>query len=265
MARRKKRYGKCHICGNHSKLSFEHVPPRSAFNDHPVFLADINELIGKWNGEIRNIKGKIHQLGAGNYTLCERCNSDTGAWYGNAFADWAYQAFRVLHFTKGKPSLYYQFRIFPLRVLKQIICMFFSANGDSFCDIHPNLVKFVLSREEKHLSPEIRIYTYYNLSGVSRQSGVSGLLNLEKRSHYTFSEIAFFPLGYVMTFESEVPDNRPVDISFFANYRFNDWKDLSFKLPILPVYTYFPGDYRSREQVLSKGNKKPIKGGQTCS
>jgi len=106
MSLKKNKFGHCCICGNYSKLSFEHVPPRSAFNDHPVFVADIKELIGKWDGEIKNIKGKIHQLGSGDYTLCEKCNSDTGAWYGNAFADWAYQAFRVLHFTKGKPSLY---------------------------------------------------------------------------------------------------------------------------------------------------------------
>jgi hypothetical protein len=253
MARRKTIFGNCHICGNHGKLSFEHVPPKSAFNDHPVFVADIKELIGNLNGDLRNIKGKVHQLGAGGYTLCERCNNNTGAWYGNAFADWAYQAFRVLHFTRGEPSLYYQFRIFPLRVLKQIICMFFSTNGDRFREAHKDLVKFVLNRNARGIRPEIRIYAYYNLSGISRQSGVAGLLNLEKRRHHTFSEIAFLPLGYVMTFESEIPDDRPVDISFFAKYAYNDWKEFSFRLPVLPVYSYFPGDYRSKEEFLRHG------------
>ncbi len=255
MARRKKVFGDCHICGIYSKLSFEHVPPRSAFNNHPVFVADAKALIGNWDGELGNIKGKIHQLGSGSYTLCEKCNSDTGAWYGNSFADWVYQAFRILNFTKGKPTLYYQFRIFPLRVIKQIVCMFFSANGSKFRKANPDLEKFVLNREAKYLRPEIRIYTYYNLSGISRQSGVTGVLNLAKRRHHTFSEIAFFPLGYVMTFESEVPDNRPVDISFFANYAFNDWKEFSFQLPVLPIYTYFPGDYRAREELLPSAIK----------
>jgi hypothetical protein len=256
MARKEPRYGNCHICGLYRKLSFEHVPPRSAFNDHPVFVADINKLIGKWNGEIKNLKGKIDQLGAGDYTLCEKCNSDTGGWYGNAFADWAFQAFRVLNFAKGKPSLYYQFRIFPLRVIKQIVCMFFSANGEEFCKAHADLVGFVLNKEKKYIKPEVRIYTYYNLSGISRQSGVAGLLNIEKSKYHIFSEIAFFPLGYVMTFESDVPDNRPIDISFFANYSYYDWKEISFQLPVLPVYTYFPGDYRSRKEVLDTKKKK---------
>lgn len=181
MTRARKKIGTCCICGKEGKLSFEHVPPRSAFNDHPIFVANIKELIGNWDGELRSIKGKVHQLGAGDYTLCEKCNSDTGAWYGNAFADWAYQAFQVLTSARGEPSLYYNFRVFPLRVIKQIVCMFFSSNGPDFRTVHPDLVKFVLDREARHLKPSIRIYTYYNLAPVSRQSGVASLLNVEKR------------------------------------------------------------------------------------
>jgi len=128
--------------------------------------------------------------------------------------------------------------------------MFFSANGPQFRKANSDLVRFVLNKEARYLRPEIRIYIYYNLSGVSRQSGVAGLLNIEKGRHHTFSEIAFFPLGYVMTIESDVPDNRPIDVSFFANYAYNDWKEFSFSLPVLPIYTYFPGDYRSRDEVL---------------
>ena len=153
-------------------------------------------------------------------------------------------------FARGKPTLYYQFRIFPLRVIKQIACIFFSSNGPGFRAVHPDLVKFVLNREARYLKPAIRIYAYYNLSPVSRQSGVASLLNIEKQQGHTFSEIAYLPLGYVMTLESTVPDDRPVDISFFANYRYDEWKEFSFQLPVLPVYTYYPADYRNREEVL---------------
>ncbi len=255
MSRGKKKTGPCCICGEEGKLSFEHVPPRSAFNDHPVFVANIKELIGNWDGELKSVKGKVHQLGAGDYTLCEKCNNDTGAWYGNAFADWAYQAFCVLTFARGEPTLYYQFRIFPLRVIKQIVCMFFSSNGPSFRTAHPDLVKFVLNREARYLQPAISIYTYYNLSPVSRQTGVASLLNIEKQQGHTFSEIAYLPLGYVMSLESKVPDDRPVDISFFANYRYDEWKEFSFRLPVLPIYTYFPADYRNRDEVLATGRE----------
>jgi len=251
MSRKEKKVGVCHICGSSGKLSFEHVPPRAAFNDHPVLVAaDIKDIIGKLDCDFKDIKTITHQRGAGAFTLCEKCNNNTGKWYGKSFADWAFQAFKILEYTKGEPSLYYQFRIFPLRVVKQIICMFFSANGPKFREAHPDLIKFVLNKEDKYIKPEINIYTYYNLGGISRQSGIAGLLNLNKSSRHIFSEIPFFPLGYVMTIESEVPDNRPVDISFFANYAYNDFKKFSIRLPVLPVYTYFPGDYRTREDVL---------------
>jgi hypothetical protein len=72
---------------------------------------------------------------------------------------------------------------------------------------------------------------------------------MEKRQGHTFSEIAYFPFGYLMTFESDVPDDRPVDISFFANYRYDDWKEFSFQVPVLPVYTYFPADFRNRGSI----------------
>ncbi len=31
-----KNYGKCHLCGKQSKLTFEHIPPQKAYNDKRV-------------------------------------------------------------------------------------------------------------------------------------------------------------------------------------------------------------------------------------
>jgi hypothetical protein len=35
---KQKRHGTCHLCGCNGQLSFEHVPPEAAFNDHKVLL-----------------------------------------------------------------------------------------------------------------------------------------------------------------------------------------------------------------------------------
>ena len=44
-------YGRCALCGKEGELTFEHIPPRSAFNSHRTkmytgdqLLADINRM-----------------------------------------------------------------------------------------------------------------------------------------------------------------------------------------------------------------------------
>ena len=61
------------------------------------------------------------------------------------------------------------------------------------------------------------------------------------------SEIAFPPMGYLMTIDSDPPDPRLIDISLFGKYQFSDRRSISLKLPVLPVYTFVPGDYRNRD------------------
>ena len=252
---KKGKEGKCRICGVLEKLSFEHVPPKSAFNKKPVPLAKGFELMQTIKThDYENIKTTISQRGAGSYTLCERCNNTTGRWYGSAYADWTWQGASILKFTDGNPTLYCQYRIFPLRIIKQIICMFFSTNPPEFRDNFPYLEKFVLNPEEKYLNPEIKIFCYYNPSYVARQSGIAHLLNISG-SFKTFSEISYFPFGYLMYLKSESFHKDLLDISFFARYSYNDWKEFSLKIPSYEIYTWYPGDLRGRKEILELTKK----------
>jgi 5-methylcytosine-specific restriction endonuclease McrA len=108
--------GECHLCGLIGKLLFEHVPPKAAFNNRPLVAKEIYQILEK--GSFENTKGHIFQKGAGAYTLCEKCNNQTGKWYGGAYADWTYQGMTILHHTNSVPSLSYPFRIIPLRILR---------------------------------------------------------------------------------------------------------------------------------------------------
>jgi hypothetical protein len=268
---RKSKLGDCRICGIYRELTFEHVPPESAFNNHRVAGKHILELINKDPDHYFDGKRYISQRGAGAYTLCKQCNNDTGAWYGDAFADLAHQSLDILKHVKGQSSLYYPFRIYPLRVIKQIITMFFSVNKDLFRLNHPDLVKFVLNKKERYLSPDIRILVYFTLGPHSRFIGgtslgtmgsvdpdeinrdmLDGMLNQYQRDYpksLYLSEIAFPPLGYVLSFGLEPLDNELVDISFFARYPYDDWTSIQLKLPVNPVHTWYPGDYRSKKEI----------------
>jgi hypothetical protein len=152
------------------------------------------------------------------------------------------------------PSLTYRFNIFPLRVLKQVVCMFFSANGPDFQLAHPDLVRLVLNRDAKFLPPNFRIYAFYALSHRARSAGITGILRIlgGRSVSHLVSEVAFPPFGFVLAIDSEPPDARLCEISSFAEYGYKDWyAGLGMRLPNFAVFTPYPGDYRPREQVLA--------------
>ena len=242
----RRKTGTCHICGSHGELSFEHVPPKSAFNDKPVLIADFDKLIGRPPGQ--EYRGRVQQKGAGAYTLCERCNSVTGKWYVPAFANWCYQAMAILIQSKGKPTLYYYHWLHPLRVIKQVLVMFFSANGVEYSAKHPELVDFVLNRDRKYLPPMYRIFVYYNVEGMMRSTGIIAHWNTRFGRSVVSSELSFPPFGYVQTFGRAPLEPRLFEISHFADYGYYDWEPIELRLPVLPTHSPFAGDYRNLEQ-----------------
>ena len=251
---KKKVFGKCHLCGNETQLSFEHVPPRAAFNSQRTNMArgeQIFKSLGK--ADIENIKTKIYQRGSGDYTLCIKCNNKTGRWYGRAYIDWVYQAAYILKYTSNNPTLKYPYRIFPLQVIKQIICMFFSANGVEFRNQHPSLAAFVLNKERRYIDSKIKILVYYNPTVVSRQTGLSVIIkditNIE-----LISEISYFPFGYVMLFDDSNFFKHLVNISFFSKYEYSSWKEFFMAFPTHEIYTWMPGDFRDKKTVQNQIN-----------
>jgi hypothetical protein len=98
--------GECCICGYIGELTFEHVPPRAAYNDRRVFEAKMENLLGgEWIPGTAVTNGRYLQRGAGRYSLCGKCNNDTGAWYGTPYVDFARQAMVILSRSKGELSL----------------------------------------------------------------------------------------------------------------------------------------------------------------
>lgn len=240
--------GKCHICGRYTKLTFEHVPPRSAFNNRPVVNTPFENLVNA--PDLDHLKGPITQKGSGGYTLCAQCNNDTGRWYGKSFVDWTYQGLSYSEIAKHNPHASFLFRIHPLRVIKQIVCMFFSVNSSSFCDKNCELVRFVLNKDLKGINLRYRVFAYFNRSERSRQTAVCAMISTTDYSRQCyFSEFTFPPLGYVMTFDSFPPDNRLVDISDFSKFSFDESKEVILNPPLLDVYNWVPGDYRSRLEI----------------
>jgi len=249
-----KKYGVCHICGNDGELSFEHVPPRRAFNDRQVIKISFKKALEL--GPETTTKGEIQQRGSGEYTLCPRCNNNTGSWYGNQFVSWCYQGMEVLEKSGGNPSAISIINLRPLPILKSIAAMFFSVNSSNFSKKAPELVRFVLDKNKKYLSKQYRFFVYYNITGKNRYAGVVGRINVFSGENVYWSEISFPPFGYVMTLNSNPPDSRLFEITHFSRYDFDMTVDMQLKMPVLPTDSPFPGDYRTKEKLRSILKKK---------
>lgn len=248
MGRRKPPMGYCHICGEYCELSFEHVPPRAAFNNRRVVKVKLEEVISL--GPDAKVNGPIQQKGAGSYALCHKCNNLTGHWYGRRFVDWCYQGMDILIRSKGKPSLLYLNYLFPLAILKQIITMFLAATNYRFAQANPALTHFVLNREEKYLPPQYRFFTYYNIEGMFRSTGISVRLDVNTGRTIIMNEISFPPFGYLLTLDSDPPDKRLFEITFFSQYSYNEFAVMSLQLPVLPTHLpQYAGDYRTRKEI----------------
>jgi hypothetical protein len=246
------KHGACCICGTEGKLSFEHVPPRSAFNDHRVFEADIEKLMeGKWAPGARPTEGNWKQRGAGRHSLCIKCNNDTGSWYGESYVQVVKQAMLLLYRSGGNLSLAYPYGMFPLRFLKQVVTMFFSACGPGLQDKNPDLVRFVLNRDVRQLPPKFQFFAYLHHpeSAAIRQSGLTGMVKGQNKQH-VFSEIAFPPFGLIMNVDGHPPvDHRLCNIANLSEYPYRAWDIVYLKLPVLHVTTVLPGDFRTVDEV----------------
>jgi hypothetical protein len=249
-----RKLGFCCICGEFGPLSFEHVPPRKAYNDQRVFELGLQHLIASRRDGHAPAEGKWFQAGAGKETLCDKCNNDTGAWYGSAYVSWARHGMRLLEASGGTLSLAYPYTIYPLRIVKQVATMFFSACGPEFQKGHPDLVRFVLNRDQRDVPHNLQFYAYFvdpDKSEASRQSGVSGVVRFDRGDQNVFSEIAFAPFGFIMVLSGKPPSLDLCNITHFGHEAYHLRRTSFLKLPVLPVVSPLPGDFRTRAELVS--------------
>lgn len=253
---KKRTVGKCHICGTTDELSYEHIPPRAAFNSHKNFIYFIKDVLGSENfpWDLSGKRGKQLQKGIGFYTLCGRCNNNTGAWYGDALVDFTYQGYRASHNKKLKPyewaSITFQ-EIYPLRVIKEIVAMFFSVNNPDLSTLHQDLRAFVLSKERKGITPHrYGLYLYLLRGSIARYAGLTGIGSFPGGHTRIISELAAPPFGYVLEFD---PKNKRdyCDLTFFANdFDYNQKATVRLRIPVYESNTPFPSDHRTKLQIM---------------
>jgi len=247
-----KKIGKCRLCLEEGELSFEHVPPASAFNETRVRQYTMDQWL-KGAGRLEG-GGRISQRGIGAYTLCESCNSKTGDWYAREYVHWAKQAlYWVARAPTGSQIQVHVSRRYPLRFLKQAVAMFFSVNAIEISEFNRELASFVLDKNSRSLPPRFNVFLRLYKGPLARSLGVSGVLTVG-RGHRLESEVAYPPFS--LTFSPDSDSESAVGcISHFARYGYDERHDVTVTTICGEGHTPFPSDYRTKAQVEEEARR----------
>ena len=255
----KKQYGKCVICGKYANLTFEHVPPRAAFNKDRVKTYSADELFREENKnrlpwEFEGLKYTNNQRGTGGYYLCAECNSLAGTLYVNDYVHFVECLDYLWHKAYGINSSRISFElkeIRPLAIIKQIMIM--------FCDINQGLMgekslrEFILNQNSHTFDKnKFRIFIHLPMGVYERANALSYLIysNPSVRM-FQISELIFHPLGIALY--KDLPkeyDVEGAEITHFVDYNYEDKVSGEFCILILECNTSLPKDYRKKEEIL---------------
>jgi hypothetical protein len=244
MSRRKMQNGICRICKKKTELSFEHIPPKAAFNKYTKFRSiPYLEYVQNSHREDYKPTAKIQQGGIGEYCLCRNCNSFLGNNYVPDYFKMAQVGKAIFQDKNFEKAIFTTSEISPLRLLKQAISMFVCINEPEFTDENPELLHFLKNPKEKNLPDKFRIFMYLNNTGKIRKlptmyTNIYGIVN----------ELAFPPLGFVLSVDSN--NSFPLtEITHFKNIDHDYNGNVNYELLNLPTHLPFPIDYRTLTEI----------------
>ena len=249
--------GICRLCGQSKRLTFEHVPPESAFNSIAVreYSSEAAmELITGANGrkpwDFSGLPGKVKQRGGGGYYLCSDCNSKTGAWYISEYVELAKTFHSIItthNLNPGHTCSFQLFNLHPLRILKAVMTMYCDINNECFGD--DRLREFLMNKESTDFDTEkYKVYLYMASPGMRRISGES-IMHLSGIGLVQTSEIGCYPIGTILCIDK--PDSftpKGLLMNSFAEYQYDEKCNVDVcGIPYLEINTLFPSDYRPKE------------------
>lgn len=232
----KNKIGTCKICGKHTVLTFEHIPPKVAFNNHPVRTYAGESSIKHIDG--KKTKYKIKQRGSGDYVLCCDCNNYNGLWYVPEYAKIAKGIGYAILDSKetnedGMITIKFQ-KVNPLAFIKALIAII-------CCTLNYETVKeykfdkFLLDKDNTELTfdgYDIEIYALSNKS-ITHQTGVTVLVKKDSNGNYcneVVAEAAYFPIGIILHIKPEKPIEYGLSLKCFKDLIYDKF-DLDMAIP----------------------------------
>ena len=261
--------GKCHLCGKNGKLTFEHIPPEKANNSNRAH-AILGDTLMQHMASTRNpwdlsgLRYKNMQKGMGDYTLCENCNNKTGSWYADDYINFVntirYVLTNKINIDKVEAIKIELKEMYPLRIFKQILCMFVSTLHPGFLDEYPDLREFIINKDSRNFNSKKYRISMYILK--EPRCGWSGL-NVMMYDNYKIKTVAYmdlYPVGYLLEINPTEDKFKYVsDISSMGtDFTYNDKGILGIVLNILERNTLYPCDFRNKEEIKAQSKESRL-------
>jgi hypothetical protein len=252
------KFGKCWLCGQWAKLTREHIPPHSAFNDRPILMFAIAENTLKtgrlqWAGKVE--EGMIVK------SLCAECNSRGGSKYGTHYADFISKVALIVEKARNGDHILISGVKRPLSLLKQSMQSFVSANGPYFVNANPWVRKFIRSSRNQDWPPDVFAYMFATNSSGGRRTGVMSFYDIAQRKIETVAEFTFWPIGVVLSFGQELRGYPVTPIHHWAKFDYTWSGALDVDLIANPSPSAYALDFRTKDEIAGDGmrsNPKPV-------
>lgn len=266
---RKETFGKCAICGKYKKLTFEHIPPKSAHNDKETKVITGDSFIELMTSNDRlpwetdGLKYEQMHRGSGLDSICEECNNFTGASYGaeychksNVFV--SYISRNNEQYLAGDAIKLTIKNIYPLRFIKQVLSMFCSTTTN-LSENHNNIRELVLNKDLTIDNPNFKVRMYLVKNQIVSWTGPICMCIAGLAKPRMLSEIVAFPFGFVFDYDNSIKDERMLDITSFLSYKYDENVNLELVIPILERNDPMPVDFRTKEAIVNTINENTNK------
>jgi hypothetical protein len=240
----------CRLCLEEKELTYEHYPPKSAFNKQTQFYSiDYYDYAKNFRDYHTDgvIKSKIYQGGLGDYVLCEDCNNFLGITYVRDYVKFAKICMSILNQyedIKGMALTLKRNEVNLKYFLKQVASIFISCNQPYFAEDNPELINFIRDKDTPVLSDRYRFYLYLNNEGQIK-NGLYIFTNL----YGGICEFTFAPFGIVLNIDNPNRIDNIYEMTNFKNYDNLTSDKFELLLNKYPSYTPVPLDFRSKNEV----------------
>lgn len=189
---------KCLLCRSSPKLTFEHIPPKSCYNNMGRQIHTFEAMLRKYR------TGEKFPKGMGKHVLCAECNSFLGDNYVNVdggFKEWTHLGMDLVLRGAGVVPFLHGFSIRPGVVGRQMAAMALAMSREQFAsqEWYAHLRKIVWCPEECHSAGDLVFCVYLMSCGTPRLTPYCvPLVGTNFDPPIVHCEIAMPPFGYVI-------------------------------------------------------------------